>query len=178
MTTRATQPFVCATRQAKERPPAKAAWARRWWRQAVGPTVLGRARAASFYAPHVGCPESERLAFWQRLSNSIGDVLQALPGVDVILAGDSNLWVPGLVQACPQRSADRSCLVSLRLCCKRTALKFVTHLIHLPTHVVVIASPGVVDTVSVHHRACNCSSAGLCCPVLSSDAFCCRNLRS
>ena len=47
---------------------------------------------ASFYAPHVGCPESDCLAFWQRLSNSIGEVLQAVPGVDVVIAHDSNFF--------------------------------------------------------------------------------------
>ena len=103
-------------------------------------------------------------------------MLQALPGVDVILAGDSNLWVPGLVQACPQRPADRSCLVSLRLILQTYGLEICNPL-DSPTHSrgaaldLVIASPGVVDTVSVHHRACNCSSVGLCCPVLSSDHF-------
>ena len=71
----------------------------------VSPTAV-----ASFYAPHIGCPEPERLDFLHRLSNSIGEILQALPGVDVGLAGDSNLWVPGLVRSCEQRSADRGCL--------------------------------------------------------------------
>ena len=68
---------------------------------------------ASFYAPHVGSSEPERIAFWQRLSESVSEVVDALPGVDIVLMGDSNLWLPGLVEGRGARSADRACVLFL-----------------------------------------------------------------
>ena len=59
---------------------------------------------------NVGCPKTKRVAFWERLRASAGEVVQTVPGVDIVLAGDSNLWVPGLVHACSERAADRACL--------------------------------------------------------------------
>ena len=59
---------------------------------------------------NVGCPETKRVAFWERLRASAGEVVQTVPGVDIVLAGDSNLTVPGLVHACRERAADRACL--------------------------------------------------------------------
>ena len=133
-------------------------------------------RPRSFYAPHVGCPESDRLAFWQRLSDSIGEVLQAVPGVDVVIAGDSNLWIPGLAQACEQRAADRTCLASLQTLLQTFGLE-ICNPSQQPTHSrgvaldLVIASPGFVGFVHVHNRSCNCTDAELCCPLLSSDHY-------
>ena len=146
------------------------------WRLVSHGESIPSTAIASFYAPHVGCPESDRLAFWQRLSDSIGEVLQAVPGVDVVIAGDSNLWIPGLVHACEQRSADRTCLASLQTLLQTFGLE-ICNPNQQPTHSrgaaldLVIASPGLVGSVHVHNRSCNCTDAELCCPLLSSDHY-------
>ena len=35
----------------------------------------------------------------------------------------------------------------------------------------VLASPGLIESVCVHNRECACENASLCCPLLSSDHF-------
>ena len=131
---------------------------------------------ASFYAPHVGCPEEERLAFWQRLFDSVGEVMGVLPGVELVMVGHSNLWVPGLVQARGQRPADRGCLASLRVMLQTYGLEICNPL-ETPTHSrgaaldLVIASPGAVESVHVHSPICPCVNANLCCPLVSSDHY-------
>ena len=51
---------------------------------------------ANCYAPHVGCPEPERAAFWQRLFVSLQELRATYPNIHVVLAGDSNLWSQAL----------------------------------------------------------------------------------
>ena len=51
---------------------------------------------ASIYAPHVGCPETERCEFWQRLFSSVQEVRATFPNIDIVIAGGSNLWLPRL----------------------------------------------------------------------------------
>ena len=47
----------------------------------------------SFYAPHAGLPEGERVAFWQELLQSARHV-RATSNFPMILAGDANVWHP------------------------------------------------------------------------------------
>ena len=88
----------------------------------------------------------------------------------------SNLWIPGLVQACEQRSADRTCLASLQTLLQTFGLE-ICNPSQQPTHSrgaaldLVIASPGLVGSVHVHNRSCYCTDAELCCPLLSSDHY-------
>ena len=99
--------------------------------------------------------------------------LQAVPWVDVVIAGDSNLWIPGLVQACEQRSTDRTCLASLQSLLQTFGLE-ICNLSQQPTRAaldLVIASPGLVGSVHVHNRSCDCTDAALCCPLFSSDHY-------
>ena len=146
------------------------------WRLVAHGEAIPATTVASFYAPHVGCPEAERLAFWHRLFDSVGEITQALPGVDLVLAGDSKLWVPGLVQTCAQRPADRGCLASLRVMLETFGLE-ICNPADAPTHSrgaaldLVIASPGAVESVLVHSPNCSCANAALCCPLLCSDHY-------
>ena len=70
---------------------------------------------ASVYAPRVGCQDSVRTNFWQRLFASVDDVVRALRGVSFVIVGDSNVWLPGIIVSHPPRNADRSCLELIRL---------------------------------------------------------------
>ena len=146
------------------------------WKVFVCGEACASTAIASFYAPHVGCPEPERLSFWQRLSDSIGEITHSMPGIDIVLAGDSNLWVPGLMQNCGERSADRGCLEILRLIIRAFGL-VICNPTGRPTHTrgdaldLVIASPGVVESVHVHNPQCDCEDSNLCCPLLASDHF-------
>ena len=68
------------------------------------------------FCPHdVGCQDAVRTGFWQRLFASIDCVIRALPGVPLVIAGDSNVWFPGLVDSRTPRNADRGCLELIRL---------------------------------------------------------------
>ena len=101
---------------------------------------------------------------------------QAVPGVDLVLAGDSNLWVPGLVQTCAQRPADRGCLASPRVMLETCGFE-ICNPADAPTHSrgaaldLVIASPGAVESVFVHSPSCSCANAALCCPLFCSDHY-------
>ena len=46
----------------------------------------------SFYAPHAGLPEGERVAFWQELLSARH--VRATSNLPMILAGDANVWHP------------------------------------------------------------------------------------
>ena len=98
-----------------------------WWRLVALDEGSFATPFPSFYPPHAGCPEAKCLAFWQCLSDSVGEVMKALPRVDPVMAGDSNLWVPGLVHARKQRPADRSCLASLRVMLRTCSWENLTH---------------------------------------------------
>ena len=57
------------------------------------------------YASHAGSPEAERVAFWQRLSESVREV-----AVDIVPMGDHGLRLPGLVDGRHARVVDRACI--------------------------------------------------------------------
>ena len=61
---------------------------------------------ASFWAPHVGLPENVRMQFWIRLHTSISVIKRQLPGISFLIAGDANLWIPGLVTGRDARPQD------------------------------------------------------------------------
>ena len=131
----------------------------------------------TFYAPHVGCPEPERVAFWHRLFASIQAVTHALPDVPVALAGDSNVWFPGLVQNRPTRPQDRACIEQIRLILDTFGLQICNPL-NAPTHRrgaaldLVFATPNTAMSVDVHNGDhCSCAARSACCPLLGSDHF-------
>ena len=132
---------------------------------------------ASFYAPHVGSPEPQRIEFWQRLSESVRSVMAALPNVDILFMGDSNLWLPGLVDGREARSADRACVEILNVMLRSFGLEVVNPP-NAPTHIrgaaldLVIATPGLVQDVQVHNNYhCSCPNRDWCCPMPGSDHF-------
>ena len=71
--------------------------------------------------------------FGKRLLASIDCVVRALPGVPLLVAGDSNVWFPGLVDSRPPRNADRGCLELIRLLLDRFNLEIHNH-VEVPTH--------------------------------------------
>ena len=91
--------------------------------------------------------------------------------------GDSNLWLPGLVEGRDARSADRACVEILTVMLRSFGLE-VANPPHAPAHVrgaaldLVIAKPGFVQDVQVHNSYhCSCSNREWCCPLLGSDHF-------
>ena len=46
----------------------------------------------SYYAPHAGVDESNRVSFWQDLVASTAHVVSVLPHSTLILSGDANVW--------------------------------------------------------------------------------------
>ena len=132
---------------------------------------------ATFYAPHVGCPEHERLSFWQGLFASVQTLTHALPGAPIVLAGDSNVWFPGLVDDRPSRPMDRSCVEQIRLLMSTFGLEL-RNPRNVPTHRrgaaldLVLATPNTVQTVEVHDgQQCSCPAQSICCPLLGSDHY-------
>ena len=79
---------------------------------------------ASFYAPHVGYAEIDRSQFWQRLFVSIQTITHEFLSIQtitheflhvpILVAGDSKVWFPGLVNACQPRAADRQSVELIR----------------------------------------------------------------
>ena len=68
--------------------------------------------------------------------------------------------VPGLVNACPPRPADRQSVELIRSILQTFGLDL------------VFASPGLVQSVEVHDRAtCHCVDHRICCPQLGTDHF-------
>ena len=106
---------------------------------------------------------------WHLLCDSAGEITQALPDVDLVLAWDGNLQVPGLVQICTQCPANGGCVASLRVILGTFSLE-VCNLIDASTDSrgaalgLVIASTG-----SCSLTRCSCANAALCCPLFSSD---------
>ena len=140
--------------------------------QGANPTAI-----ASFWAPHIGCPESDRLDFWSRLFSSIAVVRRQVPSADVLLGGDSNLWVPGLVAAKPPRPAERACVAMLQQLLQDHGLA-IHNPVETPTHRagaaldLIIASPGIINSIQIHNSAhCSCLDRHACCPLLGSDHF-------
>ena len=132
---------------------------------------------ASFYAPHVGCPDIDRLQFWQRLYVSIQMVTHEFPEVPLLIAGDSNVWFPGLVNGRPPRPADRLCVEFIRSILHTFGM-VICNPVDVPTHRrgaaldLVIAGPDLVQSVEVHDGAsCHCVDRRRCCPQVGSDHF-------
>ena len=133
---------------------------------------------ASFWAPHVGCPESERLAFWARLATMFSIVRQHIPNAIFFVAGDPNLWIPELVPSRGSRAADRSCRAILNSIIADFALE-IANPPNQATHGagaaldIVLASPGLIDgEFQVHNGSgCLCINTDTCCPALGSDHF-------
>ena len=147
------------------------------WRVVDHGSTCPATAIASYYAPHVGCPEADRVSFWQRLLASLYEVVQATPGAEIVMMGDSNLWVPGLVDGHDMRPADRNCVEILNTILDNFGLA-ICNPTNAPTHVrgaaldLIIASPGVVNDVQVHNAYhCACTDQNLCCPLLGSDHF-------
>ena len=95
------------------------------WRVLNSTERLSSTAIATFYAPHVGCPEPERVAFWHRLFASIQAVTHALPDVPVVLAGDSDNR--------PTRPQDRACIELIRVILDTFGLQICNPL-NAPTH--------------------------------------------
>ena len=73
----------------------------------------------SLYAPDIGYPVDVRLAFWTRLRASMDELRQRFPACRFLLAGDCNVWLPGLLAACtnyndcgPGPSAELRCKIN------------------------------------------------------------------
>ena len=56
--------------------------------------VLHTICVCSYYAPHAGVDESDRVSFWQDLVASTAHVVSVLPHSTLILSGDANVWHP------------------------------------------------------------------------------------
>jgi len=133
---------------------------------------------ASFWAPHVGCPEPERLAFWTLLSTTLATVRQLFPHAMFFVAGDSNLWIPELVPIRGARAADRSSRAILDSIIADHGLE-IANPINQATHRagaaldIILASPGLIaGEVQVHNgTGCACTNRNSCCPALGSDHF-------
>ena len=131
---------------------------------------------ASFCSPHVVCQDAVRTGFWQRLfaSASIEGVVRALPEVPRVIAGDSKVWFPRLVDSRPPRNVDRGCLELIRLLLETINVEIQPHVV-VPTHrhggapAVVFATPGIMHSVEVQNGT-NCERR-MCCPLLGSDHF-------
>ena len=133
---------------------------------------------ASFWAPHVGCPEPERLAFWLQLASSLAAVRQRFPNAPVLIAGDSNLWLSELVPSRGVRSADRASRAVLDSIISEFCLE-IANPINQATHNagaaldIILASPGLINgNTQVHNGSgCACANTDFCCPALGSDHF-------
>ena len=131
----------------------------------------------SFYAPHVGCQDSVRAGFWQTVLGFVDDVLRALVAVPLVIAGNSNVWFPGLINSHPPGNADRSCLELFRPILDAFNLE-IQDPAAVPTHRhgadldLIFASPVVAHHVEVHNGTyCPCEDRRTCCPLLGSDHF-------
>jgi hypothetical protein len=147
------------------------------WRLVVHAHDAAPTAFASFWAPHIGCPDPERVAFWRNLHCSIERVRHEAPGADIVLAGDSNLWIPGLVSNRPARPAERASVALLHHTLATYGL-VICNPAECPTHRagaaldLVIASPGIVAEVQVHNGwNCCCPDRNCCCPLLGSDHY-------
>ena len=133
---------------------------------------------ASFWAPHVGCPEDERLAFWVMLHASIAAVRASLPSALLLIAGDSNLWVPGLVSCRPPRSQDSGALAQLNAILEEFSLCIAnqrdsaTHRAGAALDLVITSHGLLAAPPEVHNgQHCRCADTRLCCPALNSDHY-------
>ena len=131
------------------------------------PTAL-----CSFWAPHVGLPEPSRTQFWSRMHTCISVIKQQIPGVNFLIAGDSNLWIPGLVAGRDARSQDVGPLSQLNVILSEFDLSLrnpnqcPTHSAGAALDLVIASDDVVIDPVVVHNGSdCSCPLPLECCPV-------------
>ena len=117
-----------------------------------------------------------RAGFWQTVLGFV-DVLRALVAVPLVIAGNSNVWFPGLINSHPPGNADRSCLELFRPILDAFNLE-IQDPAAVPTHRhgadldLIFASPVVAHHVEVHNGTyCPCEDRRTCCPLLGSDHF-------
>lgn len=148
------------------------------WRIASTERDSAPVAMASFWAPHVGCSDEERTSFWTRMHASICVVKARFPQSSLLIAGDANLWVPGLVRGRGARPGDRAPLAQLRAIPEEFHLE-IANPAECPTHSagaaldLIIASPGLLAAApQVHNgQSCACQNRDTCCPELGSDHF-------
>ena len=125
----------------------------------------------SFYAPHVGVVEAERVQFWQEL---VAMARRVHAEVRLPVASDTNAWHPHFVLG-RSRSADNLIVPRvdlLLISCCLVLCNPATHNAEAALDLVCASSSSPV-TVLVHDGD-NCSShAPACCPLLGSDHFLC-----
>ena len=149
------------------------------WRLLSHGPGLEPTAVCSIYAPHPGYDEPTRLAFWSRFGASLRAVRLSMPGVDVLVLGDANLWWPGLVNGRGPRSSDLPCIAHISFLLHEHGLVLAspngcaTHSAGAALDL-VFASAGLVHAVEVHNgdaAACACPDRSSCCPLLGSDHF-------
>ena len=129
----------------------------------------------SFYAPHVGMPVAVRVNFWHELRASIQEVLRLHPRCQLLLAGDSNVYMGEVMGSARERSCERQLRELIRGICADFQL-VIANPFGVPTHRsgssidLVLASQtlDVCDVVVHDGSSCGCPESS-CCPVLGSD---------
>ena len=84
---------------------------------------------------------------------------RTVPGIDIGLAGDSNLWVHGLVHA-----SNRACFTVLDVLLQACGLEICNPLGES-------TPPQVIESVRVHNHDCASPNAYIFLPLLASDLF-------
>ena len=135
--------------------------------------ISGSLCVCSFYAPHAGIPSDTRIQFWRTLAASVHHVSQLHSGIPLLLAGDSNIWLP-FFQLGRSRQADAPLLPIVQEILRSHSLVF-RNPPDIPTHRcgaaldIILSSPSLSTPITVHSGLNCCPLAPLCCPLLSSD---------
>ena len=130
----------------------------------------------SFYAPHAGIAEAERVQFWQDLV-AMARRVHIEVRLPMIVAGDANVWHPHFNLG-RSRSADNMIVPFIDLLLSSCGLVLcnprdrATHNAGAALDLVCASSSSPV-TVRVHDGDNCCSHAPACCPLLGSDHFLC-----
>ena len=129
----------------------------------------------SFYAPHVGIAVDAGVEFWRTLAGSVHRVSHTHPGLPMLLAGDSNVWLPPF-QFGRSRQADSSLVPIIQEMMQSHSL-VLRNPLDAPTHRcgaaldIILATRSLSCHVAVHCGSIWCSFAPFCSRLIISSAL-------
>ena len=125
--------------------------------------------------PHVGMDISTRRDFWVALTASLQAVSVDFPDADIVLAGDTNLYLAEVMPGGRERSAESDLCDMVRNLCDRLNLR-IANTPALPTHrsgsvvdLVLTSRNFVLSDVTVRDGDLCLCSPGSCFPAINSD---------
>ena len=134
--------------------------------------VSGSLCVCSFDAPHAGIASDTRIQFWRTLAASVHRISQLHTSIPLLLAGGSNIWF-SFFQLGRSRQADAPLLPIVQEVLQTHSLVFRNRPSpppDLPAHRcgdaldMILSSPSLPGSVTVHSGSNCCSLAPLCCP--------------